>query len=111
MAVTKTKAVQHNTNTSVNSNIARGMHVEVGTIAFDSSYPTGGEALTFEGFTPIAVMVQSSGGYVFSWDATNGKVLAYFADYNAVADGALIQFTNAGNLSALTAVQYIAIGF
>lgn len=107
----KTKAVQHNTNTDINSAIARGMNIEVGTIAFDSSYPTGGEALSFEGFTPTAVMVQSSGGYVFSWDSTNAKVLAYYADYDGAADGALIQVANETNLAALTAVQYIAIGF
>lgn len=108
---TKTKAVQHNTNTSLNSAVSKNMHIEVGTVAFDSSYPTGGEALSFEGFTPTAVMFQSSGGYVFSWDSTNNKVLAYRADYDAVADGALIQVANATNLAALTAVQYIAIGF
>jgi len=104
----KTKSVNHNTNTSV---LSGRLHIEVGTIAFDSAYPTGGEALTFEGFTPVAVMIQSSAGYVFSWDTTNNKVIAYYADYSTGTDGVLIQVANGVSLSSLSAVQYIAIGF
>lgn len=108
MAAVKTKSVNHNTNTSL---LSGRMHIEVGTIALDSSYPTGGEAITFNGFTPVAVMCQSMGGYVFSWDTTNEKLMVYWADYDGAADGVLVQFTNAGDLSALSAIPYIAVGF
>lgn len=104
----KTPAVQLNTNADLQSFLARGGKMEVGTFAFDSSYPTGGEAMTF-GFTPATVIVPSFGGYVFSW--VSNKLIAYYADYDATGDGVLIQVANATNLSALTAVPYIAIGW
>jgi len=105
---TKTPAVQLNTDSSLQSLLARGAKVEVGTFAFDSSYPTGGEAMTF-GFTPVVVVVPSFGGYVFSW--VSSKLIVYYADYDGAADGVLIQVPNATNLATLTAVPYFAIGF
>lgn len=83
----------------------------VGTIAMDSSYPTGGEALDASGNEQLDyVFCSHSGGYSFHWDAANQKLLVYYADYDAVADGALIQVPNTTDLSALTAVPFIAIG-
>lgn len=86
----------------------------VGNFAFDSSYPTGGESLTYQnlGFTSRVdwINFESSGGYVFKYDRANQKVLAYYADYDAVADGALIQVPNTTDLSSLTAVRFFAIG-
>jgi len=105
---TKTASVLFNTNFDLNSFLARGGKLEAGTFAFDSSYPTGGEAMTF-GFTPIVVIVPPFSGYTFQW--TGSKLLAYYADYDAAADGVLIQVANAADLSALTAVPYLAIGF
>jgi hypothetical protein len=107
---TKTVNVRHETNPTVSMALSRDMKIETGTIAFDSSYPTGGESITF-GFTPAVVIVESKAGYVFSYDYTNEKVLAYLADYDAAADGVLIQVGNATNLSALTDVRYVAIGW
>lgn len=90
----------------------RNGKIQFGSLAFDSSYPTGGESMTFPGFFNVAiVLIEPSAGYIFQYDYTNSKVLAYYADYDAVADGALIQVANTTDLSALTDVRYVAIGY
>lgn len=52
-------------------------------IAFDSSYPTGGEAATAANFglTVVndVVFPEPSGGYIFQYDRTNAKILVYAA--------------------------------
>ena len=51
-----------------------------GTIAFDSSYPTGGESLLPSqiGLAVIdSIDIDAKGGYSFSYDYTNQKLLAY----------------------------------
>lgn len=61
------------------------------TIAFDSSYPTGGESLTPEdlGLRTIDFMnIEAKSGIVFEYDYTNEKVLAYVPGMTVGADGA-----------------------
>lgn len=51
-----------------------------GTIAWDSSYPTGGESLTPANIglrTIDSLFVEARSGYQFTYDHTNQKVLAY----------------------------------
>lgn len=84
-----------------------------GTLAFDNSYPTNGEALILSqvGLKSINVLdVHPTAGFVFSWDGTNKKVKAFYADYSTNTDGALIEVANATDLSALNAVPFEAIG-
>lgn len=76
------------------------------TVAFDSSYPTGGEALTVAqlGLSTLdAVWAPNNGAHSFQYDAANSKLLAY-----TNSDGA--QVANTTDLSALTAVTVYAIG-
>ena len=87
-----------------------------GTIAWDNSYPTGGEAVTVAnfGFTTAidsVVIIGGRAGYVADFDKTNSKILMYFADYDAVADGPLIQCNDTRDLSALTATRFVAFGW
>lgn len=97
-----------------------GYKAVVKTIAFDNSYPTGGEQLGSAataaagaaalGLSSVLFLqAESTAGYVFEYDYA-GKLLAYYADYNAGADGALIQVPNATDLSAVTGVRVLAIG-
>jgi len=86
-----------------------------GTMAFDASYPTGGEPVTpsdfgFKKAIDSISLIGGKGGYVGDFDKTNSKILMYYADYDALADSALIQFPNATSLAALTAVRFIALG-
>lgn len=57
------------------------MNASVGTIAFDSSYPTGGESLTAAelgiGNTAKFVLFSPTSGIVFEYDYTNSKVKAF----------------------------------
>lgn len=76
------------------------------TVAFDSSYPTGGEALTTAqlGLGSIdAVWVPNKGAHSFQYDQANSKILAY-----TNSDGA--EVANTTDLSAQTAVLVYAIG-
>lgn len=71
-------------------------------ITFDASYATGGEALTADdlGLSSIDfVSVEPASGYLFEYDYTNAKVLAYRC---AAAAGAHTQVPNATNLSAVS---------
>jgi len=89
------------------------LRIVTGTLAFDASYPTGGEPLTPAtlGLGVIHFLIaEPNSGYVFTYDYANQKLLAYYADYDAVADGPLIQFPDATSLAALTAVKFMAIG-
>lgn len=91
----------------------------IGTVAFDDSYPTGGEAFNAEtqsGFTDVVqVWVAPKAGYVFEYvdsaTAANRKIKAYFSDYDAGADGALIEVADTTDLEAVTGVQVIVFGY
>ena len=75
-------------------------------ITFDDSYPTGGEPLDLTTYVENieTVSIEVSGGYVFQYDRTNKKVLAY----EAGADGAALdQVANATNLS--TVITYVSV--
>lgn len=94
------------------SRIGRNYRLVTGTIAFDSSYPTGGEALDLSGKlkTLKSVMLENKSGYVFEYDYANKLVKAYYYDYDAGADGAAIEVANTTDLSAVTGVRFTAIG-
>ncbi len=79
-----------------------------GTVAFDSSYPTGGEDYSAGlGTKVVHLEVSPSAGYVFSTDYTNKKILAYYADYSTSTDAALIQVPDTTDISGITAANYI----
>lgn len=124
--------------------IARGVGLMTGAVAFDNSYPTGGEDCSgisryFSG--GVRINFNPTSGYLFEYDVTNDKVIVravriWDNDNAAVAgvavyfddDGTLgerLQAVNANNadsyeligevpdtedLSALTAVYFMAIG-
>lgn len=94
--------------------IGQTEHLYHGTIAMDSSYPTGGEAIDVSGNEKFEVLIpDSANGYVFRFDAPNQKLLAYRTKDPGDAGGAdivLQQVANATDLSAVTAIPFIAIG-
>lgn len=80
--------------------------MSVTNITFDDSYPTGGEAVTPGnlGLTKIeAVIINGNTGHNLQWDQANKKIKAYYADYDAVADGALIQVPDTTDLATVVA--------
>jgi hypothetical protein len=85
-----------------------------GTIAFDASYPTGGEPLTASQMALQVVehmTVHPGGGYVFEViysSATALLIKAYWQ--NEVAASVLVEVTNTTSLAALTAIRFTAYG-
>lgn len=78
-----------------------------GTVAFDTSYPTGGEDYsTGLGSDVLELEVQPSLGYVFTTDLTNKKVLAYYADYSTTTDAALIEVPGTTDISAIVGAHF-----
>lgn len=84
---------------------------DVITIVGDGAYPTGGTA-AFETAVSTAlgvgtidivgVIMGDCGGYQAVYDHVNDKLKMYRADYDAVADGALVEVPNATSLAAVT---------
>lgn len=73
MSLTLTKTIPRT------ERISRNLGVFVGTIAFDSSYPTGGEDtsdITANFKNCLQIQFQGKSGYIFEWDKTNDKVKA-----------------------------------
>jgi hypothetical protein len=84
-----------------------------GTVGFDDSYPTGGEVFTPAGVGFVAfdrVDVAPKNGYVFQFDYTNNKILAYYGDYSESSDGPLVQVANTADLSGVTGVELTVYG-
>jgi hypothetical protein len=82
-----------------------------GTIALDASYPSGGEALDVSSNERLDIVIAGpNSGYVFEWDAANQKLKAMYADYSNGSDGVLIEVPDTTDLSAVTAIPFVAIG-
>lgn len=75
--------------------------------AWDATYPAGGEAVTANqlglGTIDSVVPVGTTSGFGFEYIASTGKIMAYYGDYNAGADGALIEVA-VGDTAILTGV-------
>lgn len=86
-------------------------------VDFDDSYPTGGESLTPTnlGLRKIDWLeAQPTGGYVFQYDYTNQKLLAYQQTDPADTGGADVPLAQAGStedLSGVTDVRVFALGY
>jgi len=85
-----------------------------GTIDFDSSYATGGEALTAAnvGLAAIdTIDIRAKNGYVFEYDYTNSKVLAYRAPLQTHGhDLLVIGGQAAASTSAVSVVTAVTLG-
>lgn len=79
-------------------------------VDFDSSYPTGGEAFTYD--QPIVHMWHVYGGkYVYRYNKGTGKIQAFKADdkLDTAADGRLIEESDMTNLSAETGIVFAVL--
>jgi hypothetical protein len=77
------------------------------TVTMDSSMAAGGEAITgFPNSVGLgkvigAVVCGAEDGYPAVWDLANSKLIAWYADYDAGADGALVSATGVDLSSAV----------
>lgn len=105
MALVKTPDVHHETNYQLRGQ--KNMNQEFGTLALDSSYPTGGETLTF-GFTPAFVKFETQGGYTFQYDHTNEKIKVFQEAPPIVFEEVVTVTTNVGYLKYPAAhIEYV----
>jgi hypothetical protein len=96
---------------TINKRWRSGKFVKVrGTVAFDSSYPTGGEDWASAGLgnKVQTLEVAPSKGYLFTPDYTNNKVMAYWSNLDGDVDGALVEVDSATDLSTVTAAPFLA---
>lgn len=86
--------------------------LQIADVDFDDSYPTGGEALVAStlGLNEILFMnCESKAGYVFRWNSSTGKLMAYWVD--TTVDGApMSEVANTTSLAAVTDVRITAYG-
>lgn len=101
---------------SLQNTVIGDRRLTTSTVTFDSSYASGGESLTGQNLGLPAgrvdfVVAESASGYVFSYDYTNKKLLAYVTKDPGDTGGANVVLQEAGaiDLSAL-AVRVLAIG-
>jgi hypothetical protein len=89
------------------------LKILTGSIAFDDSYPTGGESMDISDmFNSLnIVLFESKAGYVFEYDYGNKKVKVMMGNNDGAADGPMVEVANETNLSALTAVKFLAVGY
>lgn len=110
MAITVTKDTRFPNRVSQGNKV--GQAILTGSIAFDSSYPTGGEDAgdISDYFRNLdSILIEAAGGYSFEYDATNDKIKAYWVD--TTVDGApQAEVANTTDLSGVTAAKFVATG-
>lgn len=82
------------------------------TLAFDSSYPTGGEAITANAVKLnkiLGAIIPGNKGYTFEMDLTNLKVLAYWVD-TSIDGSPMLEVADTTTLVAITAAPAIFYG-
>lgn len=109
MALTITPHAGFGTQYSIEAMLARGMGFEIGRIAFDSSYPTGGETFSIDLKEVVDVFIPQWGGYLFEYDRTNTKIKVKVE--TGTSASALSECASGTDLSALTSVPYLAFGY
>lgn len=94
--------------------VGRYTKYTTGTITFDSSYPTGGEALlpTDVGLSSKVefIDVTSASGLIFEYDYTNKKIKAIWPTTDATAPAAGEEVANTTDLATVVA-YYVAFGY
>lgn len=105
--VTITRDVALNGVSSLDMALARGMTLEMGTVAFPASMLAAGTAFALKMNRAVGCFISPQDGFVFEYDPVNAKVFAWSQDSNV--DGAFTAYS--GDLSAYSNVPYFAFGF
>lgn len=81
-----------------------GLVMKVISVAFDDSYPSGGEDLTASmvGLTAITkVIANSVSGYLIRYNYSTAKLMIFYSDSNNASDAVLTELPDATNASLL----------
>lgn len=90
------------------------MKIAQGTLTATGNYATGGYALDLSGKIPNlqGVVIEPKAGYVSEYLYSTKKVKVYYADYDAGADGALIEVADNTDITTpYVSVRYFAWGY
>lgn len=113
MAVAFTRESRLNTVPTIASHQARGIKMDLGVVAMDNDYTgNGGDALDMDAYglsNVIAAFFGVVSGYVFEYDISNEKIIAY---YESAAGGshALKEVVTGADLSAYSQVPALFFG-
>lgn len=93
--------------------IGNGLIMQIGTIAMDSNYPTGGEAVTAAQFKGGAIVQLILGidpvtGIAASYVASTGKIKCFWVD-TTVDGAALAEVVDTTNLATTALIPFIAL--
>ena len=84
----------------------------IGSFTMSNSYAAGGDTVNNK-LIPLKrilkIFLSPKSGYIPEYDLANNKVKVYYADYDAAADGALIEVAATTDLSSVS-FDFIAIG-
>lgn len=92
--------------------LSRGLGILTGSIAFDSSYPTGGEdAGDISDYfkSMLCLLIEAHGGYLFEYDRTNDKIKA-LAPVNVIASTGVADANNTIMKSASATLEAAGTG-
>lgn len=80
-----------------------------GVLTPSGNYATGGDTVDFtvlpryfDGRKPDFLMIVGKAGYIYAYDAANGKVMTFFGDNNNAVDGPLIEIPAAAYPAGVT---------
>ena len=88
-------------------------------VTFDSSYPTGGEAIApasvglkvIYGVRLLGVKNTTGAGYKVDWDYDDKKLIVSYGDNDAGADGVFAQVADTTNIATLIVrLQFFGLG-
>ena len=95
--------------TSAYQGVFGDRRVAIVDVAFDDSYPTGGEAVDLSEVgigTVLFAIVEPTDGYTFEYDRSNDKVVAYWVD--TTTDGApQAEVANTTDLDGVVARAFV----
>ena len=101
-------------STNRTDTVGRYTKYKTGTITFDSSYPTNGEALTASSVGLSSkvefISVSPAAGLVFEYDYSDSKLKAIWPTTDATAPAAGEEVANATDLSTVIC-NFIAFGY
>ena len=98
---------------SIGERRAKSCFMVIGHLTITGNYVTDGVAMDLSGiFKDLQIVeFENKAGLIFQYDYSGKKVLVFYCDYDAGADGALIQVPEDTTWQGADGVKFKAIGF
>ena len=101
MGITKTIDTDLQANPTIHSYASLGGMFEVGTITMGTTYPIGGEDITFPPWRqkPRFLEIEAEGGYEFQYDRANNKIKAFTGGKSLIVEEVVVVASHTGTLA------------